>query len=184
MKTRTSSQPEEIRYVHGASSLGTILVGTSAKGVAAILIDDEADSLIDDLQHRFPKARLVPGNARDDGTLARVIAFIEAPEAELDLPLDLRGTPFQQRVWQALRDIPLGQTSTYTEIARKIGVPRAIRAVGNACATNDLSLAVPCHRVLRQGRNDLGKYRWGPKRKRILLDREAKAQPRGDATIG
>ncbi|HVO88400.1 MAG TPA: methylated-DNA--[protein]-cysteine S-methyltransferase, partial [Casimicrobiaceae bacterium] len=145
------------------------------KGVAAILLGDDADELVRNLQDRFPKARLIGGDRDYEALVARVVGFVEAPGIGLDLPLDVRGTVFQQRVWQALRKIPVGKTASYAEIARRIGSPKAIRAVANACAANHLAVAIPCHRVVR---NDgaLSGYAWGVERKRVLLDREATTQ--------
>ena len=140
--------------------------------MCAILLGDDPDALVRDLQDRFPKARLIGGDAGFEQLVARVVGFVEAPALGLDLPLDVRGTAFQQRVWQALRDIPAGATATYSEIAGRIGAPKAVRAVAQACASNGLAVAIPCHRVVR---NDgaLAGYRWGVQRKRALLDREA-----------
>jgi AraC family transcriptional regulator of adaptative response/methylated-DNA-[protein]-cysteine methyltransferase len=147
-------------------------VASSAKGVASILIGDDPDELVRDLQDRFPKARLVGGDKDYESLVARVVGFVEAPGIGLDLPLDVRGTAFQQRVWQALREIPVGRTASYTDIAHNIGSPVAVRAVADACAANNVALAIPCHRVVR---NDgaLGGYSWGIERKRILIEREA-----------
>ncbi len=163
-----------IQFAVGQCSLGAILVARSSKGVCAILLGDDPDALVRDLQDRFPQARLIGGDAGFDTMVATVIGFVEAPGLGLDLPLDVRGTVFQQRVWQALRSIPAGETASYTEIARRIGLPKAVRAVAAACAANALAVAIPCHRVVR---NDgaLSGYRWGVARKRSLLDREAHA---------
>ncbi|RWC81372.1 MAG: methylated-DNA--[protein]-cysteine S-methyltransferase, partial [Mesorhizobium sp.] len=158
---RAGGANEEIRFAVGETSLGTILVASSRKGVASILLGQDPDALVRDLQDRFPKARL-----------ARVVGFVEAPALGLDLPLDVRGTAFQQRVWQALRDIPAGHTVSYAEIARRIGAPKATRAIAAACAANALAVAIPCHRVIRKD-GALSGYAWGAERKRALLDREA-----------
>src|SRR4051794_39701954 len=123
-KHEGASPREEIRYAVGQSSLGSILVASSEKGVVSILIEEDQAQLITDLQSRFPEARLVPGNRADQDLLKRVVEYVEAPDRDLDLPLDVRGTPFQQQVWQVLRDIPIGQTTTYTDIARRIGAPK------------------------------------------------------------
>jgi AraC family transcriptional regulator of adaptative response/methylated-DNA-[protein]-cysteine methyltransferase len=169
---RSGGDGASIRFAVGECSLGSILVGASERGVCAILLGDDPDALVRDLQDRFPKARLHGGDAGFEKLVARVIGFVEAPALGLDLPLDVRGTAFQHRVWQALREIPSGRTATYSEIAGRIGAPRAVRAVAQACASNGLAVAIPCHRVVR---NDgaLSGYRWGVERKRALLDREA-----------
>ncbi|QGY01904.1 bifunctional DNA-binding transcriptional regulator/O6-methylguanine-DNA methyltransferase Ada [Methylobacterium mesophilicum SR1.6/6] len=168
---RKGGAQEEIRFAIGESTLGPILVASSAKGVAAILIGDDPDALARDLQDRFPKARLIGADAEYEAVVAEVVGFVEAPQVGLDLPLDVRGTAFQQRVWQALRDIPFGRTASYTEVAERIGLPSATRAVAGACAANKLAVAIPCHRVVR---NDgaLSGYAWGVERKRAILDRE------------
>jgi AraC family transcriptional regulator of adaptative response/methylated-DNA-[protein]-cysteine methyltransferase len=163
----------EIRYAVGDSSLGKILVARTDRGVCAIFLDDDADTMIGELNRRFPKARVAAGGAEFKDILAKVVAFAETPQAGLDLPLDLQGTAFQQRVWNALRDIPAGETRTYGEIARTIGTPDAVRAVGTACGANHVSLAVPCHRVVGAS-GALTGYRWGVARKKTLLERERK----------
>jgi AraC family transcriptional regulator, regulatory protein of adaptative response / methylated-DNA-[protein]-cysteine methyltransferase len=171
---RAGGAREQLRFAVGQCSLGAILVAFSAKGVAAILIGNDPDALIRDLQDRFPKAQLIGGDAAFEALVAQVVGFVEAPHIGLDLPLDVRGTAFQQRVWQALRDIPPGATATYTEIATRIGAPGAVRAVAGACAANALAVAIPCHRVIRHD-GALSGYRWGVERKRDLLTREARA---------
>ncbi len=163
-----------IRFALGQCSLGAILVALSEAGVCAILIGDEPDALLRDLQDRFPRAELIGGDAGFETLVARVVGFVEAPGLGLDLPLDLRGTAFQQRVWQALRDIPAGRTESYAEVARRIGAPGAVRAVASACAANPVAVAIPCHRVVRTD-GGLSGYRWGVERKRALLDRERAA---------
>jgi AraC family transcriptional regulator of adaptative response/methylated-DNA-[protein]-cysteine methyltransferase len=160
-----------IRFAVGQSSLGAVLVAMSEKGVCAILIGDDPEELVRDLQSRFAKAQLIGGDAGFESVIAQVIGLVEAPQIGLGLPLDIRGTAFQQRVWQALQEIPAGTTATYTEIAAKIGAPRAVRAVAGACAANGLAIAVPCHRVVRID-GSLSGYRWGIERKRALIDRE------------
>lgn len=160
-----------IRFAVAQCSLGAILVAQSERGICAILMDDDPAVLVKDLQDRFPKAHLIGGDADFEQLVARVIGFVEAPAIELDLPLDLRGTAFQERVWQALRKIPVGTTLSYADIAARIGAPRAVRAVARACAANRLAVAVPCHRVVRQD-GALSGYRWGVERKRELLRRE------------
>lgn len=163
-----------IRFAIGQCSLGAILVAATDKGICAILLGDEPDALARDLQDRFPKARLLGGDKDFEQWIARVVGLVEAPALGLDLPLDLRGTAFQQRVWQALRKIPPGVTASYSEIARRIGAPKAARAVAQACAANAVAIAIPCHRVVRTD-GELSGYRWGVKRKRALLAREAAA---------
>jgi AraC family transcriptional regulator of adaptative response/methylated-DNA-[protein]-cysteine methyltransferase len=160
-----------IRFAVGECSLGAILVAQSDRGVCAILIGDEPDVLARDLQDRFPRADLLGGDAGFERTVAKVVGFVEAPRLGLDLPLDVRGTAFQQRVWRALRKIPAGKTLSYTELARKIGAPLSARAVAHACGANALAVAIPCHRVVRSD-GALSGYRWGVERKRALLDRE------------
>ena len=162
-----------IRFAVGECSLGAILVAASERGVCAILMGDDPDVLARDLQDRFPKAELLGGDAGFEQLVASVVGFVEEPKVGLDLPLDLRGTAFQQRVWQALREIPAGTTVSYTDIARRIGAPRSVRAVAGACAANALAVAIPCHRVVRTD-GGLSGYRWGVERKRALLEWEAK----------
>jgi len=164
----------EIRFAVGECSLGSILVAQSGRGVCAILMGEDPDELARDLQDRFPRARLIGGDAGFEQLIARVVGFVEAPRLGLDLPLDVRGTAFQQRVWQALREIPAGKTVSYTEIAGRIGAPKSIRAVAQACGANALAVAIPCHRVVRNDGGPAG-YRWGVERKRALLERESKA---------
>ncbi len=163
----------QIRFAIGECSLGAILVACSERGVCAILLGDDADALARDLQDRFPQASLIGGDGEFERLVARVVGFVEAPQLGLDLPLDVRGTAFQQRVWQALREIPAGKTASYSDVATRIGAPKSVRAVAQACAANRLAVAIPCHRVVR---NDgaLSGYRWGVERKRALLEREAK----------
>jgi AraC family transcriptional regulator, regulatory protein of adaptative response / methylated-DNA-[protein]-cysteine methyltransferase len=162
---------EEIRFALGQTSLGAILVASSKRGVASILLGNDPDALLRQLQDRFPKAKLIGADRDYEALVARVVGFIEAPQIGLNLPLDVRGTAFQRRVWQALQEIPVGQTASYAEIAQRIGSPKAIRAVAGACAANNLAVVIPCHRVVR---NDgaLSGYAWGVERKKALLDRE------------
>jgi AraC family transcriptional regulator of adaptative response/methylated-DNA-[protein]-cysteine methyltransferase len=169
---RAGGLNEEIKFAVGQTSLGAVLVASSAKGVAAILLGDDPDDLVRDLQDRFPRAHLIGADSRYEMLVAQVVALVERPHMGLDLPLDVRGTAFQRRVWQALQDIPAGETVSYAEIARRIGSPKAVRAVAGACAGNNLAIAIPCHRVVR---NDgaLSGYAWGVDRKRKLIDREA-----------
>lgn len=171
---RAGGADTAIRFAIGQCSLGAILVAQSERGVCAILIGDDPDALAHDLQDRFAQARLIGGDAAFEQLVARVVGFVEAPRLGLDLPLDVRGTAFQQRVWQALRDIPAGRTASYTEIAERIGAPTSARAVAQACGANALAVAIPCHRVVRSD-GALSGYRWGVERKRALLEREAKA---------
>jgi AraC family transcriptional regulator of adaptative response/methylated-DNA-[protein]-cysteine methyltransferase len=164
---------ETIRFACGKSSLGPVLVAASEKGVCAILLGDDLEELARDLARRFPRATLLPGDRAFGQTVAAVIRRVEDPRAPLALlPLDLRGTLFQQKVWRALAEIPLGQTATYAAIARRLGRPKAARAVAAACAANPLAVAVPCHRVVRSDAS-LSGYRWGIPRKRALLARES-----------
>lgn len=145
----------------------------SERGVCAIALGDDPDALARELQDRFPQARLIGGDPAFEQLVARVVGFVEAPGVGLDLPLDVRGTAFQQRVWQALRDIPPGSTASYAEIAERIGSPKSVRAVAQACGANALAVAIPCHRVVRSD-GALSGYRWGVERKSALLKREAK----------
>jgi AraC family transcriptional regulator, regulatory protein of adaptative response / methylated-DNA-[protein]-cysteine methyltransferase len=169
-----SDADAQIRFAIGESYLGLVLVAQSERGVCAILLGDDPGQLIRDLQDRFSRATLIEGDGDFKRLIAKVVGFVEAPTVGLDLPLDVWGTVFQQRVWQALREIPLGSTVSYTDIANGIGSPKSVRAVARACGANSLAVVVPCHRVVR---NDgaLSGYRWGIERKRVLLDREARA---------
>ncbi len=169
---RAGGNGASIRFAVGECSLGSILVAASDKGVCAIEFGDDPDVLVRGLQDRFPSARLIGGDRQFEQLVATVVGFVEAPALGLDLPLDIRGTAFQQRVWQALREIPVGSTASYTEIAERIGTPKAARAVAHACASNRIAVAIPCHRVVRTD-GGLSGYRWGVERKRALLDREA-----------
>jgi AraC family transcriptional regulator of adaptative response/methylated-DNA-[protein]-cysteine methyltransferase len=171
---RSGGNGASIRFAVGDCSLGSILVAATSKGVCAILLGDDPDTLVRDLQDRFPKAHLIGADAAFEGLVARVVGFVEAPAQGLDLPLDVRGTAFQQRVWQALRRIPSGSTASYAEIAQRIGRPKAVRAVAQACAANGIAVAIPCHRVVRTD-GALSGYRWGVERKRALLEREKAA---------
>src|SRR6202795_892485 len=168
---RAGGVNEDIKFAVGQTSLGAILVASTKKGVAAILLGDDPDELVHDLQDRFPKAHLIGADCEYEALVARVVGFVEAPKIGLNLPLDVRGTAFQERVWKALQEIPAGATVSYTEIARRIGSPTSVRAVAGACAANNLAVAIPCHRVVR---NDgaLSGYAWGVERKKALLDRE------------
>lgn len=170
---RSGGAGETIRFAVAACSLGAILVASTDKGICAILIGDEPEPLVRDLQDRFPKAELRGADPGFEQTVAQVVGFVESPRIGLDLPLDVRGTAFQQRVWQALREIPAGQTISYAELAERVGLPAGARAVAGACAANAIAVAVPCHRVVR---NDgaISGYRWGVERKRTLLEREGR----------
>jgi AraC family transcriptional regulator, regulatory protein of adaptative response / methylated-DNA-[protein]-cysteine methyltransferase len=163
-----------IRFAVGESSLGAILVAASERGVCAILMGNDPDELIRDLQDRFAEADLVGGDAEFEQLVARVVGLVEAPRLGLALPLDLRGTVFQQRVWLALTKIPAGTTASYREVAESIGAPKSVRAVAQACGQNPLAVAIPCHRVVRSD-GALAGYRWGIERKRVLLARETTA---------
>jgi AraC family transcriptional regulator, regulatory protein of adaptative response / methylated-DNA-[protein]-cysteine methyltransferase len=169
---RSGGDGTSIRFAVGECSLGSILVATTDKGVCAILLGHDREKLVRDLRDQFPKARLIGGDTGFKRLMASVVAFVEAPGSGLKLPLDIRGTAFQRRVWQVLREIPVGSTTTYAEIAQRIGAPKAVRAVAQACASNTIAVAIPCHRVVRSN-GALSGYRWGVKRKRVLLDREA-----------
>lgn len=169
---RDGAPDAEIRFAVGQSSLGAILVAASPIGVCAILMGDDPDVLVRDLQDRFPHARLIGGDGDFEAVVAKAVGLVEAPGLGLDLPLDVRGTAFQQRVWQALSRLPAGTTASYAEIAAAIGAPGAVRAVAQACAANALAVAIPCHRVVRTD-GSLSGYRWGVERKRALLKREA-----------
>jgi AraC family transcriptional regulator of adaptative response/methylated-DNA-[protein]-cysteine methyltransferase len=171
---RAGGSRAEIRFAVGECSLGSILVARSAKGVCAILLGDDPEALVRDLQDRFPRATLVGGDRAFEATVARVVGFVEAPALGLDLPLDIRGTAFQQRVWHALREVPAGATVSYSDLAARIGSPRSARAVARACAANALAVAIPCHRVVQRD-GTLAGYRWGVERKRALLGREGAA---------
>jgi AraC family transcriptional regulator of adaptative response/methylated-DNA-[protein]-cysteine methyltransferase len=170
---RSGGAQIDIRFAIGECSLGSILVALSWQGVCAISLGDDPQELIAGLYKQFPRANLIGGDEDFERIVALVIGFVERPAIGLDLPLDVRGTAFQQRVWQALREIPTGTTVSYAEIARRIGSPKSVRAVASACAANVLAVAIPCHRVVR---NDgaLSGYRWGVERKRALLDRESR----------
>ena len=176
---RAAGQNNDILFAVGQCSLGAILVAQSERGVCAILLGDDPHQLVCDLQDRFRQANLLGADQAFEQLIAKVVGFIEAPALGLDLPLDVRGTAFQERVWQALRDIPPGSTASYAEIARQIGAPKAFRAVAQACGANHLAVAIPCHRVVRSD-GDLSGYRWGVERKRELLEREA----RPDTAVG
>jgi AraC family transcriptional regulator of adaptative response/methylated-DNA-[protein]-cysteine methyltransferase len=170
---RAGGANEDIRFAVGQSTLGAILVASSKKGIAAILLGNNPDKLVRELQDRFPKAKLIGAEKDYEMLVAHVVGFIEAPGRSIDLPLDIRGTAFQQRVWRALQDIPVGKTVSYAELARRIGSPKAVRAVAGACAANNIAVAIPCHRVVRND-GSLSGYAWGVDRKRALIAKEAR----------
>lgn len=171
---RTGGANEHIRFCIAQSTLGAVLVAASERGVCSITLGDGPQELVEAFQDRFPHARLTGDDAAFSQLVAQVIALVENPATPVDLPLDLRGTAFQQRVWRALQQIPAGATASYADIASRIGQPRAMRAVARACAANPLAVAVPCHRVIRTD-GDVSGYRWGVARKQTLLAREAQA---------
>jgi AraC family transcriptional regulator of adaptative response/methylated-DNA-[protein]-cysteine methyltransferase len=168
---RSGGKSAELRFAIGQCSLGAVLVAVSGKGVAAILLGDDPEALVHELEDRFPNATLIGGDADFEDVVAKVVGLVETPALGLSLPLDIRGTAFQHRVWQALRRIPPGTTVSYTELAARVGSPSAVRAVASACAANAIAVAVPCHRVVRSD-GALSGYRWGVERKRALLARE------------
>ncbi|AUF94917.1 AraC family transcriptional regulator of adaptative response/methylated-DNA-[protein]-cysteine methyltransferase [Pseudomonas sp. BIGb0278] len=160
-----------IYFAVGQCALGAILVAQSARGVCAIFLGDDPAQLLNDLQDQFANAELIGADSRFEQLIAQVVGFVEQPALGLNLPLDVQGTAFQERVWQALREVPAGQRVSYTDIAERIGAPKAVRAVALACAANRIAVAIPCHRVVRRD-GDLSGYRWGVERKRQLLERE------------
>lgn len=162
---------EQIEYMIGLCSYGSILVAATNKGICAVFLDNHPDKLYKELRQQFPDAELVHGDERFEKMLVKVIAFIENPNDCFELPLDIRGTTFQQKVWAALVDIPYGETRSYSEVAMQIGTPSAVRAVAQACAANKLAVIIPCHRVISVD-GDLSGYRWGIQRKKRLLERE------------
>jgi len=168
---RAGGAGEQIKFAIAECSLGPILVASTEQGICAILIDDDPDFLVKDLQDRFPKAELIGAEPEYEQVVSRVVGMVEQPSVGLDLPLDVRGTAFQQRVWQVLRAIPAGRRVTYAELAELAGVPRGARAVASACAANAIAVAIPCHRVVRNDGSISG-YRWGVDRKAELLNRE------------
>jgi len=171
---RAGGTDTDIFFAIGECSLGSILVAQSSKGVCSILLGDDPAFLVRDLQDRFPKANLIGNEPGYEDLVAKVVGLIEEPGIGFDLPLDIRGTAFQRRVWKALQQIPPGSTLSYSDIANEIGVPKAVRAVAQACGANNLAVAIPCHRVVKND-GSLSGYRWGVERKRALLEREALA---------
>jgi AraC family transcriptional regulator of adaptative response/methylated-DNA-[protein]-cysteine methyltransferase len=173
---RSGGARETIRFAVGECSLGSILVAASARGVCAVLLGDDPERLVRDLERRFPRAALIGGDRDFESVVANVVGLVESPRTKTQLPLDVRGTAFQQRVWTALRAIPPGRTVTYSELAQSIGAPSSVRAVARACASNAIAVAIPCHRVVRRD-GDLAGYRWGVERKKTLLAREKRRAP-------
>jgi AraC family transcriptional regulator of adaptative response/methylated-DNA-[protein]-cysteine methyltransferase len=171
---RRGGAGEVIRTARAGSAMGPLLVGATETGICFIGFAEPFAALEGDLRRRFPHARIEPAPEALAGAIRQVVAFLEEPRAALSLPLDLRGTAFQRRVWEALATIPFGETRTYGQMAEAIGAPRAVRAVARACAQNHVSLAVPCHRVVGST-GDLTGYRWGVPRKRALLAKEKAA---------
>ena len=160
-----------IRFAVGTCTLGSILIATTERGVCALTLGDDPHALVRDLQDRFPKAELIGDDPAFEEHVARVVGWLDAPQRRLDLPLDVKGTAFQCRVWDALRKLPVGHTATYSEIAQAMGAPRSVRAVATACASNPVALAIPCHRVIRSD-GSLAGYAWGIERKEALLELE------------
>lgn len=171
---RKNGEGVDIRFAVAQCSLGALLVAASSTGICEIALDEDPDRLVKNLQDRFKAAKLIGADPRFESWVADVVGFVEDPARGLDLPLDVRGTAFQRKVWEALCEIPLGETATYAQVAERIGTPGAVRAVARACATNNIALAIPCHRVVRTD-GSLAGYRWGIDRKRELIAREAKA---------
>lgn len=172
---RAGGAHERIHFALGRCTLGELLVAGTERGLCAILLGDDPDDLLRSLQDAFPRAELIGGDAPFEQWVAQVVGFVDAPQLGLNLPLDIRGTAFQQRVWQALREIPIGKRVSYAELAQHVGMPKAVRAVASACAANTLAVAIPCHRVVRTD-GSLSGYRWGVARKQALLTLEADAQ--------
>ncbi len=160
-----------IRHSISRCSLGSVLVATTDTGLCAVILGDDGETLIRELADRFPEAMIAGTDAQCDKAATGVASLLERPENGFDLPLHLQGTPFQKSVWQALRKIPTGKTATYLDIAKKIGKPKAVRAVAQACGANNIAIVIPCHRVIRTD-GSLSGYRWGVERKQALLERE------------
>lgn len=179
---RRGGAGQTIRYATAQTGIGWVILAASQRGICAAAFGDDREALIDGLRRRFPAAVLVEDQDELQAWMHAVVGHLAAPAARaLDLPLDIQGTAFQARVWQALRKIPLGQTASYAEIAAALGQPAAVRAVARACASNDIALLIPCHRVVRSD-GDLAGYRWGVARKRALLAAERRAG--GEAEAG
>ena len=173
---RAGGKHEKIWFALGEASLGSFLVATSLHGVVAILLGDDPHELLRDLQNRFPGAELIGADNSFEILIAQVVGLVDSPSKGHGLPLDIRGSAFQQRVWHALLEIPCGETASYSEIAKRIGAPTAARAVARACAANKLAVAIPCHRVIKNDGSVSG-YAWGIEVKRALLEEEAGASP-------
>jgi AraC family transcriptional regulator, regulatory protein of adaptative response / methylated-DNA-[protein]-cysteine methyltransferase len=171
---RDGGTKAKIYFAVGLCSMGSILAAQTERGVCAILIGDDPEQLVQDLQDRFPKATLVGDTPEYEELMSKIVGLVENPNTGFGLPLDIRGTAFQKQVWNALQQIPPGTTATYAEIAANIGMPKAVRAVAQACGANSLAIAIPCHRVIRND-GSLSGYRWGVERKRTLLQREKQA---------
>jgi AraC family transcriptional regulator of adaptative response/methylated-DNA-[protein]-cysteine methyltransferase len=172
MTTAMQNASEEIRFAFGKFSLGMALVAATDKGIAAILLGDGKDELRREFAYAFPQAHLVADETGLADTAAKIVAFLDAPNRGLNMPLDIRGSAQEQAVWQALRNIPAGQTTTYGQIAKSLSLPATAQDVGAACAANVLAVAIPCHRVVKADGSISG-YRWGVQRKRKLINLEA-----------
>ncbi|MBP0591099.1 bifunctional DNA-binding transcriptional regulator/O6-methylguanine-DNA methyltransferase Ada [Paraburkholderia sp. LEh10] len=172
-----------VRYASAPTSLGLVLVATTDKGICKIAFGDDPAALADELGKEFASAELIDDPARLAPFIDQVDAYLRGTRQRFDLPLDIAATAFQQRVWEALRRIPYGETRSYSQIAEAVGSPRAVRAVASACASNPVALAIPCHRVVQKG-GSLAGYRWGIARKAMLLDTEAhhEAKDAGNTT--
>ncbi|GAA5494134.1 bifunctional transcriptional activator/DNA repair enzyme Ada [Rubritalea halochordaticola] len=168
---RKGGEGEVIRFAVGECSLGAVLVASSEKGICALFLGDDPQELVHDLEKRFGKAVLLGGEKDYEEIVAKVVGFIESPSQKFDLPLDLRGSVFQMKVWKALAGIKYGETVSYAELAQRVGMPKATRAVASACGANPVSVVIPCHRVVRAD-GSLSGYRWGVERKKRLLDGE------------
>ncbi len=170
-QARRGGEGETVRFAVGQSSLGAILVAATEKGICSIALGDDPELLVRALETRFSAATLVGDDPAFAAVVSKVVGFVESPRDALDLPLDIRGSAFQERVWRALTSIAPGETRSYTEIAEAIGQPSAVRAVASACAANEIAVVIPCHRVVRAS-GGLSGYRWGIERKAALLERE------------
>ena len=175
-KVSDTGHDNEICFAVSLCALGTVLAARNRHGICAISLGDDQDTLVHDLQEMFPKASLHDSGAELRPLMSQLVAFIDAPTPECHLTLDVHGTAFQERVWQELSKIPPGATASYTEIAERIGLPKSVRAVANACGANRLAVVIPCHRIVRRDGSITG-YRWGTERKRDLLQREKTPRP-------